>query len=255
MNRNTDTTATITANIGKNISPVIHVHGDFVRFLKVRNVKSPQRANPEDAGIDFYIPYPEFNFIDDFVTKNVGHNYTFVVTAEFNDQKEIHRFMIDEDINIDELNEYGIDIPTQMIGYFIDSFGLDDNDDINNIKLTNVEIEIPGSERILVPSGVKVWIDRKNSALIATNKSGIATKKGLVVGATTVDSTYTGEVHLSVINTNNYSVNVVMGEKLIQFIHTPVILSEMLEVDENIYKHLSENSARGEGGFGSSGLK
>ena len=29
----------------------------------------------------------------------------------------------------------------------------------------------------------------------------------------------------------------------------------MLEVDENTYKHLSENSARGEGGFGSSGLK
>lgn len=32
------------------------------RFIKVREVVSPNRANPNDAGLDFYIPtnlYPE----------------------------------------------------------------------------------------------------------------------------------------------------------------------------------------------------
>lgn len=228
---------------------------NVIKFIKTRNVKSPLRANPGDAGIDFYIPYPELNFIDDFVLKNKGHNYSFIVTAEYNNKTATKTFTIDDDVNVDEFIEYGIYVSKQLIGYFIDEFVLDCENTYEDFKITNIDIEIPSHERILVPSGVKVWIGNMSSALIATNKSGVATKKGLVVGATTVDSQYTGEVHLSVINTNNYSVNVTCGEKLIQFIHTPVILSEMVEITEDEYDNMTSNSVRGAGGFGSSGLK
>lgn len=237
----------LNANIGSTVL-------DQIQFLKTRNVKSPNRANPEDAGIDFYIPYPDLNFIDDFVIKNQNQNFILYIDAEYKNNVVTYSIIYTM-YEYNDMIESGITLSDEIIGYFIEQFGVDEEDDINNIKFTKIEIEIPGCGRILVPSGVKVWINPKNSALIATNKSGVATKKGLVVGATTVDSTYTGEVHLSVINTNLHPVRVTLGEKLVQFIHTPVILSQMVEVSEDEYNNISSDSNRGSGGFGSTGLK
>jgi hypothetical protein len=41
-----------------------------IRFLKTRNVKSPSRAHEHDAGIDFYVPKYEDNFLKDLKDKN-----------------------------------------------------------------------------------------------------------------------------------------------------------------------------------------
>ena len=227
-----------------------------IKFVRTRDVKAPNRANYEDAGIDFYIPNPDLIFIDDFVDTNRDRNFTFKVTAkDVNSNKTLKHSFVYNPCDYDYIKENGITMSLQIVSYFIDQFGVFDDENVNNIEFVNVDIKIPGHERILVPSGVKVWIEPKNSALIATNKSGVATKKGLIVGATTVDSTYTGEVHLSVINTYSNSVSVTLGEKLVQFIHTPVILSTMCEVDDVDYSELSTSSIRGDGGFGSTGLK
>jgi tRNA modification GTPase len=45
------------------------------------------------------------------------------------------------------------------------------------------------------------------------------------------------------------------GEKLIQFIHTPVLLSNLESVEEDEFTKLHDKSLRGEGGFGSTGTK
>ena len=70
-----------------------------------------------------------------------------------------------------------------------------------------------------------------------------------------VDSDYAGEIHISVINTSNVPVTIIGGEKLIQFIHMPVLLSPLEEVDKETYDKLHDASERGEGGFGSTGTK
>lgn len=119
----------------------------------------------------------------------------------------------------------------------------------------------PG-ERILIPSGIKVNVPAGH-ALIAFNKSGVATKTGLIIGACVVDEDYQGEIHLSLINTNTdrdvfaegsyvkLDGNVVIkpGEKLAQFILLPVnyAIPEEINADE-LYV---TTSGRGEGGFGS----
>ena len=108
--------------------------------------------------------------------------------------------------------------------------------------------------RVLIPSGIKTWMT-PGTALIAANKSGVATKKGLIFGAQVVDSDYAGEVHISVINTSNVPVTIKTGEKLIQFIHTPVLLTSPEEIDEYTFNSLHDKSARGEGGFGSTGVE
>lgn len=117
-----------------------------------------------------------------------------------------------------------------------------------------MEITLHPGQRVLIPSGIKTWMT-PGTALIAANKSGVASKKGLIFGAQVVDSDYAGEVHISVINTSNEDVIINTGEKLIQFIHTPVLLTPPEEIDEYMFNALHDKSARGEGGFGSTGVQ
>ena len=173
-----------------------------IKFLKVRDVKSPERGTVEAAGIDFFVPNCNEKFIEDLVQKN--SNATLPVLVQVNDNQ--------------------------------------------------VYITIMPNSRVLIPSGIHSWMS-PGTALIAANKSGVATKKGLVFGAQVVDSDYAGEIHISVINTSNVPVTITGGEKLIQFIHMPVLLSPLEEVDKETYNILHDKSERGEGGFGSTGTK
>lgn len=106
--------------------------------------------------------------------------------------------------------------------------------------------------RILIPSGIKAKVE-PNTALIAYNKSGVATKKGLDVMACVVDEDYQGEIHISLLNTTDDYVKIEEGAKIVQFIEEVIIKTIPEEVPfEELYTSASE---RGEGGFGSTGTK
>ena len=64
-------------------------------------------------------------------------------------------------------------------------------------EITTIELK-PG-ESTLIPSGLKVDVP-KNHVFVAMNKSGIATKKGLSVGACVIDEDYQGEIHIHLTN-------------------------------------------------------
>ena len=106
----------------------------------------------------------------------------------------------------------------------------------------------PG-ESVLIPSGIKAQVPR-GYALVAFNKSGVAVKQGLSVGACVVDEDYEGEIHLHMINTSDKDQTIVTGQKLVQFVLIPVGYLDILEVDELP----NRNTQRGAGGFGSTGL-
>lgn len=105
----------------------------------------------------------------------------------------------------------------------------------------------PG-ESTLIPSGIKVEVPTGH-ALIAFNKSGIATKRGLQVGASVVDEDYQGEVHIHLVNIGKQTSVIEANDKIIQFILIPVLYADVVE-DNNIHQTESE---RGAGGFGSTG--
>lgn len=117
----------------------------------------------------------------------------------------------------------------------------------------NMTITIAPHGRINIPSGIRVIISDPNTCLLAVNKSGIASKKGLTIGACLIDHDYDGEIHLNVINTNNEPVQIKTGDKLVQFMHLPVIHSFFQEVCAEDFDKLKPDSKRGSGGFGSSG--
>lgn len=146
----------------------------------------------------------------------------------------------------------GIDF---FIPYFDDKFL---KDLIKKNPAQNVRYEIEEGDllmtlmpntRLLIPSGVRVSIDPQ-TALIAANKSGVSTKKGLVFTAQVVDSDYDGEMHIGVANISDKPVTIKTGEKLMQFVHTPILLSNLLWVDESIITADHQDSARGDRGFG-----
>lgn len=114
------------------------------------------------------------------------------------------------------------------------------------------EYSILPQRSVKIPSGIKAEV-LKNHALIAFNKSGVATNKGLIVGAEVVDEDYQGEIHIHLINTTEKIVCIGPGEKITQFLLIPVSYVEPVVVSEKDL--FSDTTERGEGGFGSTGTK
>ena len=111
---------------------------------------------------------------------------------------------------------------------------------------------IQPNERFFIPSGIKANVP-EGYALIAFNKSGVALKKGLLVGAAVVDSDYQGEIHLHLVNTSYKAVTIEPGEKITQFLLIPVDHCGVTVVEED--ELFTEETTRGSGGFGSTGVK
>lgn len=107
----------------------------------------------------------------------------------------------------------------------------------------------PG-ECILIPSGIKVNVP-PGKALVAFNKSGIASKLNLHVGACVVDEDYQGEVHINLVNNGLYAVEIKPDMKIVQFLLLDVgyDIPELVE-EADLF---SSFSSRGTGGFGSTG--
>jgi len=117
------------------------------------------------------------------------------------------------------------------------------------------DIYIAPQEDVIIPSGIRSKFD-KNLALVANNKSGVATKRKLVFGASTIDSGYEGEWHFHLINSSHEYRKISCGDKIIQFIPHVISTDPVEIVDmtaEEFYK--DSNSKRGEGWQGSTGLK
>lgn len=112
------------------------------------------------------------------------------------------------------------------------------------------EITISPGEDVFVPSGIKANVP-SGFALIAFNKSGVALRKKLSIGACVVDEDYQGEIHLHLFNFGKEEVNVMPGEKLVQMVLVPVSYDTVEVVsEEKLYETSTE---RGSGGFGSTG--
>ena len=120
----------------------------------------------------------------------------------------------------------------------------------NNFKPTTI---YPG-ESINIPSGVHVLVP-EGKALINFNKSGIAVKKNLLVGACVIDSDYQGEIHLNLINVGSDFVALRPGDKILQSLLIDVSHEDVEEVATLSELYAGVESERGTGAFGSTGTK
>tara|TARA_R110002153_G_scaffold1580_16_gene8136 strand:+ start:1095 stop:1574 length:480 start_codon:yes stop_codon:yes gene_type:complete len=123
-----------------------------------------------------------------------------------------------------------------------DLFTSDSIDDRGNI------IVYPNTT-CLIPTGIKVEF-ASNHMLEVKNKSGIASKKNLVVGACVIDHLYDGEVYINLHNIGKVPRIIEPGQKVAQVVLVPISTCEVEEVFED---NLNQGTARSEGGFGSTG--
>ena len=112
------------------------------------------------------------------------------------------------------------------------------------------EYRISPGESCLVPTGLKVVVP-KNHMLEIKNKSGIAHKQKLIVGACVVDPGYTGEVYVNLHNIGGSTKIIHPGQKIAQAVLVPVVVCEPDEIN---YDPSALNTERSDGGFGSTGL-
>ena len=110
---------------------------------------------------------------------------------------------------------------------------------------------VPPGESRIVPTGIKVEVPY-GYMLEIKNKSSVAVKQQLLVGACVVDSGYDGEVFVNLHNVGAATRIIQPGQKIAQAVMIPVVPCEVEEVAED---NLNENSARGEGALGSTGDK
>ncbi|MEO9827404.1 MAG: dUTP diphosphatase [Paracoccaceae bacterium] len=105
----------------------------------------------------------------------------------------------------------------------------------------------PGA-RALVPTGLAVEIPQGFEIQIRP-RSGLALKEGLALvnAPGTVDSDYRGPLGVIVINLGHDPIHIQHGQRIAQAVVAPVVLARFEIVDA-----LGE-SARGSGGFGSTG--
>lgn len=109
-------------------------------------------------------------------------------------------------------------------------------------------ITLQPNEDVLIDAGIKVIVP-KGFALIFKEKSGVAVKKKLTIGACVVDSDYRGVVHLHLFNNGRNEVVLEPGDKITQGIVVPISLCKPKLISEEEYN--SYDTERGEGGFGS----
>ena len=94
--------------------------------------------------------------------------------------------------------------------------------------------------------GVHVQIPHGMGGLIVS-KSGLNSKHG-IVSTGLIDSDYTGSIHVTLYNHGMNPVSIAIGQKISQLVIVPVFTPDLDEVDE------MEDTERGNGGFGSTGI-
>tara|TARA_X000001036_G_scaffold113235_1_gene106102 strand:+ start:143 stop:583 length:441 start_codon:yes stop_codon:yes gene_type:complete len=112
----------------------------------------------------------------------------------------------------------------------------------------NIEIK-PGKSEI-IPTGLAVAIP-KNFEIQIRPRSGLAAKNQITVLNTpgTIDADYRGEIKVILVNLSERNFIVEKGLRIAQMVLCPVVKARLKEVNS------LEDTKRGSGGFGSTGIK
>ena len=103
----------------------------------------------------------------------------------------------------------------------------------------------------VIPTGIAIELPDNTCAAFLYARSGLGVKHGICLsnGVGVIDSDYRGEVCVGLCNVSDKPYVIEPLERVAQMVIAPVLTPDITEVDE-----LSD-TARGEGGFGSSGRK
>ena len=111
-------------------------------------------------------------------------------------------------------------------------------------------VTIPPGGRVLIETGIAINMMDPGLVAIVASRSGLSLKHGVRVaqGIGVIDADYHGEICVILANDSNTPYRVESGDRIAQLLFQPVIQVALNFVDE-----FSTETARGTGGFGSTG--
>ena len=110
-------------------------------------------------------------------------------------------------------------------------------------------VAIPSGGRRVIPTGIAISLPSADYVALVFARSGLGIKHGVApancVGV--IDSDYRGEIMVGLQNSGESDFTVQPGDRIAQLMITPVVQARIIMTDE------LDGTARGAGGFGSTG--
>ena len=135
-------------------------------------------------------------------------------------------------------------------GLALPAYATPDSAGMDLLAAVAAPVTLAPGERRLVPSGLAIQLPSGYEAQVRP-RSGLALKQGVTVlnAPGTVDADYRGEVGVILVNLGQAPFTISRGDRIAQLVVAPVIQARWAEVAD------LEESQRGAGGFGSTGVK
>ena len=112
-------------------------------------------------------------------------------------------------------------------------------------------LELAPGDAALVPSGLAIHIADPSLCAVILPRSGLGHKHGIVLGNGTglIDADYQGPLMISVFNRSRQAFRIEPGDRIAQLVLLPIVRATLQVVDT------FQDSARGAGGFGHTGVR
>ena len=110
-------------------------------------------------------------------------------------------------------------------------------------------VVVPPMGRVMVPTGLAIALPAGFEAQVRP-RSGLAARHGVTVlnSPGTIDEDYRGEIKVILVNLGNEAFMISRGDRIAQMVIAPVTQARLVEVET------LDETARGAGGFGSTGV-
>jgi dUTP pyrophosphatase len=112
-------------------------------------------------------------------------------------------------------------------------------------------LELAPGDAALIPSGLAIHLADPTLCAVILPRSGLGHRHGIVLGNGTglIDADYQGPLLISTFNRGREAYTIAPGDRIAQLVVLPIVRATLQVVDT------FEASARGEGGFGHTGLR
>ena len=129
------------------------------------------------------------------------------------------------------------------------SYATEGSAGLDLIAALDAPLELKPGARAAVPCGIAIALPRGYEAQVRP-RSGLALKHGITMLNTpgTIDSDYRGEIKAILINHGDMPFTIERGMKIAQLVIAAHVSAELVESDS------LDETARGHGGFGSTGI-
>ncbi|MFM2344835.1 MAG: hypothetical protein RLZZ210_1447 [Pseudomonadota bacterium] len=116
--------------------------------------------------------------------------------------------------------------------------------------LLDTPLTLEAGQSCLIKTGLSIYIHNPNFVGIIVPRSGLGHKHGIVTGnlVGVIDADYQGELMVSLWNRSSTAYTIQPFERIAQLLIMPV-----MQASFNIVNEFNNDSARGAGGFGSTG--